>query len=160
MRRRVLALPAALVFSAAVGCFAQQLSIISVRLTDVTGASLSGAHVLLRANIPKVVVTDVTATAGEGVGEYSAALKPGIYDVFVSAPCVVPFVTQIEVSEGKPEILPVQMKPQYDLNSASMSDCPTPDDFGTPIDFDIYEPPLPDRIPYPTSGDGRSETVK
>jgi hypothetical protein len=80
-------------------------------VTDVSGATLSGAHMLLRANAPNLPVSDVTAAAGEHAGDYSAALKPGIYDVFVSAPCAVPFVTQIEVTEGRPYILRVQMKP-------------------------------------------------
>ena len=138
---------------AAVSCGAQQASRIGLRLTDASGAQLAGAHVLLRANQAKAVTGDVTAVAGENAGEYFANLQPGVYDVFVSAPCEVPFVTQIKVADGKPQMLRVQLDPQVDAESAYISGCPTPDDFTTQIEFNTYEPPLPDHVPLETRFD-------
>jgi hypothetical protein len=149
-----------MVFSVALSCFAQQPLAMSVRVTDVSGAMLSGAHVVFRANATNSVVTDVNATAGKAIGEYSTLLKPGVYDLFVSAPCVMPFVTQIKVAEDSSEILSVQLKPQFDALSTEMSGCPGPDDFGAAIDFDMQFPQLPDHIPYATSAGTRSETAK
>jgi hypothetical protein len=147
MMNRRLASPAILALALVTGCFAQTPSELRLRVTDGSGAYLSGAHVVIRANARKVNVSDLLARATEDAGEYSAELVPGIYDVFVSAPCVMPFVTQVEAATGKREILPVQMKPQYDVHIAYLSGCPGRDDFRTPIDFDLYTPELPDHIP-------------
>jgi hypothetical protein len=153
MTRRVFTSVAAVVFSAGLCCFAQRPMAISVRVTDVSGALLNGARVVFRANAYNSVITDVTATAGKAIGEYSTLLKPGVYDLFVSSPCVMPFATQIKVAENSSQILSVQLKPQFDALSAEMSGCPGPDDFSRPIDFDMHEPPLPDLIPSPASGE-------
>jgi hypothetical protein len=159
MMKRTLVSGAALVL-VALSCFAQKSSEIRVRVTDLSGATLSSAHVLIRANAPNTRVTDVAAKEIQKPGEYSVKVKPGAYDIFVSAPCAEPFVTQVEVADTRPEVLRVQMKPQYDVRAASRSGCPTPDDFSTPIDFNMYSPQLPDHVPPPPSGDAGSQTMK
>jgi hypothetical protein len=115
--------------------------------------------VLLRANAAKVVVTDVAAAPDQVAGEFSAALEPGIYDIFVSAPCVVPFVAQLKVGQGEVEMLPVQLKSQFDADLNYRSGCPGPDDFSLPL-IDTALPPLPDHIPLISSSDTINQRVQ
>lgn len=141
-------------------CSAQQKAVLNVHLTDASGASISNAHVLLRAN-QRATSEDLIAASTGSDGGYSIQLQPGIYDVFISAPCLIPFASPLKVTAGENETLPVQMKLQGEMEPAYISDgCPTPDDFSTPIDFNLYSPPLPDYIPLRRLDGSGKPTVK
>jgi hypothetical protein len=149
-----------LVFTFGVGRFAQQKAAVSVRVTDVTGAGISNAHVLVRANQRTTGTQDLIAATGASEGEYTINLQPGIYDVLVSAPCLIPLAAQMKLVPGETKIFPVQMKLQRQVQSEYVSDgCPAPDVFGTPL-VDSDPPKLPDRIASPAPAAGNSDSAK
>lgn len=157
MRKAVLR-NAILIVGLGVACSAQGKAALKVRVTDASGAPISNAHVLLRANQRATASEDLIATSMLSDGEYSIRLQPGVYDVFISAPCAVPFASPLKVAAGENKTFPVQMKLQGQIQPEYISyGCPTPDDFTTPIDFNLYSPQLPDHIPLPKKDAGSKQ---
>lgn len=95
-----ISLAGALAVVLSIGCAAENKASLTVLLTDDSGAGIVNAHVIVRNNSRLSAGTDITATPGRQEEQYSTKLAPGVYDVLISAPCLVPFAMQVRLAAG------------------------------------------------------------
>jgi hypothetical protein len=101
---------AAIAIALSVGCSAQDKIAVIIRVTDPSGAPLAGANVWLRANTTASRPALIAPTTKQPAGDFTTSLRPGTYDIFVSAACLVPMATQVKVSNTGRQAVDIKMK--------------------------------------------------
>jgi hypothetical protein len=138
---------AVLAIALSVGCSAQDKIAVVIRVTDPSGAPLAGANVWLRANTTAPRPPLIASTTKQPAGDFTTRLRPGTYDIFVSAACLVPMAPQVQVKVANTgrQAVDIKMKHSDPLTEG----CSWPDHFGASIPTDSSPSKLPEQIPNP-----------
>lgn len=106
---------------------AEDKASLMLRLHDESGAPIANARVSLIGNSKGWAGKGIAAPPDSKPGQYSSTVLPGVYDVFVSAPCFVPIALQVRLSAGAQTALSELMKLQEQTQGDYVSDgCPAP----------------------------------